>query len=166
MGGRGGILTHQHPKGSITHRSDRMQVTRSLKSVSIRQNQNGQGQVFVSAVVTPALIHAWHFVCNCHVTLTHTLNTNGGREKMFSQSCESLCLGLASMLSRLSSPITRKCPLPVLSCLQSTNFEACTHNENEINFFNCTAIRFFMKLFRSSNSNLINECMLFSALIL
>ena len=39
--------------------------------------------------------------------------------------------------------------------------EACPLNKSEINSIDFTATRFFMKIFRSSNSNLINECMLF-----
>jgi hypothetical protein len=39
--------------------------------------------------------------------------------------------------------------------------EACPLNKSEINSINFTATRFFVKLFRSSNSNLINECMLY-----
>ena len=36
--------------------------------------------------------------------------------------------------------------------------EACSLNKSENNSINFTAMRFFMKLFRSSNSDLINEC--------
>ena len=39
--------------------------------------------------------------------------------------------------------------------------EACPLSKSEVNSINFTATRFFMKLFRSSNSNLINECMLY-----
>ena len=39
--------------------------------------------------------------------------------------------------------------------------EACPLNKSENNSINFTAMRFFMKLFRSSNSDLINECMFF-----
>ena len=39
--------------------------------------------------------------------------------------------------------------------------EACPLNNSENNSINFTAMRFFMKLFRSSNSDLITECMFF-----
>ena len=52
--------------------------------------------------------------------------------------------------------VNSKC-LPILLY----GFEACPLNKSEINSIDFTATRFFMKTFRSSNSNLINECMLF-----
>ena len=39
--------------------------------------------------------------------------------------------------------------------------ETCPLNKSENSSINFTAMRFFMKLFRSSNSDLINECMFF-----
>ena len=39
--------------------------------------------------------------------------------------------------------------------------EACPLNKSEFSSLNFTATRLFMKIFRSSNSNLINECMFF-----
>ena len=39
--------------------------------------------------------------------------------------------------------------------------EACPINKTEINSLTFTVMRFFMKLFRSSNTNLINDCMFF-----
>jgi hypothetical protein len=39
--------------------------------------------------------------------------------------------------------------------------EACPLSKSDINSLNFTAMRFFMKLFRSSNPDLINECMFF-----
>ena len=52
--------------------------------------------------------------------------------------------------------VNSKC-FPMLLC----GLEACPLNMSEKNSINFTAMRFFMKLFRSSNSDLITECIFF-----